>query len=149
MKLDTRGTSELPYDFDLLYDIKMMHQVEAIAKGEASHSDASPEDLVELFEELNMKLPECLHHIRDKHRQSKLESRIEVACNYASGFLLAYLIYSLVVFPNEWLKNQPFLLTSLFTSASIIRSYYWRRFFNAELHKWVHTAITQFFVKFK
>lgn len=46
--------------FDLLYDLKFMYEVETIANGEGSHSDASPEDLVDLFNELGVEVPECL-----------------------------------------------------------------------------------------
>lgn len=51
---------ELPYDFDLLYDIKTLYEVGMIAKGEPHCSNASPEDLVELFQKLEMPVPECL-----------------------------------------------------------------------------------------
>ena len=55
---------ELPYEFDLLYDIKMMHQVEAIAKGDPSCSDASPEELVELFIAHKLPIPDCLKEVK-------------------------------------------------------------------------------------
>ena len=42
----------LPYPFDLHYDIKHMWEIEAIAKGKPHSSDATPEELVELFIEL-------------------------------------------------------------------------------------------------
>lgn len=47
-----------------MHDIKFMYEVEAIAKGEASHSDASPEDLVDMFEELKETVPDCLSEFR-------------------------------------------------------------------------------------
>jgi len=55
---------ELPYTFDLHYDIKMMWEIETIAKGEPHCSDASPEDLVELFIEMDMEIPECLSGVK-------------------------------------------------------------------------------------
>jgi len=58
----TDDMTKLPYVFDLLYDIKYMYEVESIAKGFPSASDATPEDLVELFERQNMPIPECLEH---------------------------------------------------------------------------------------
>lgn len=58
--------ARLNFQFDLLYDLKMMSEVETIAKGEASHSDASPEDLVELFEQLEEEIPECLSEFKGK-----------------------------------------------------------------------------------
>jgi hypothetical protein len=51
---------ELPYVFDLLWDVKSYEQVERIAKYEGDCSDASPEDLVELFQQEGMDIPECL-----------------------------------------------------------------------------------------
>ncbi len=51
---------ELPYEFDLMYDIKMMYEVEAVAKGYATGSDATPEELVSLFEKHNIPIPACL-----------------------------------------------------------------------------------------
>lgn len=51
---------ELPYVFDLLWDVKTYEQVERIAKYEGDCSEATPEDLVELFQQENIPLPECL-----------------------------------------------------------------------------------------
>ena len=51
---------ELPYVFDLLWDVKTYEQVERIAKFEADCSGAEPEDLVELFQQENLEIPECL-----------------------------------------------------------------------------------------
>ena len=69
--------------------------------------------------------------------QSKIESGAEVFFNYLTGFLLAYTIYALLVMPTPWLKDSPFLVTAIFTVASVIRSYLWRRFFNAGFYKWL------------
>lgn len=77
--------------------------------------------------------------------QTKLESAIEVFFNYASGFFIAYLTYAFIVMPNPWLKNSPFLVTMLFTAVSVLRTFLWRRFFNAGLHKVVHKLITEIF----
>ena len=57
---ERRDMRQLPYEFDLLYDIKYMYEVEKIANDEPSHSDASASDLVELFIKLRMELPKCL-----------------------------------------------------------------------------------------
>lgn len=48
---------ELPYDFDLYYDIKTMEEVERVFNYEPSSSSASPYDLVRLFKDLGMPLP--------------------------------------------------------------------------------------------
>lgn len=60
---------ELPYEFDLLHDIKMMYEVEVIAKEEPSHSDATPEELVDLFREHMIPLPACLASFVPKIRK--------------------------------------------------------------------------------
>lgn len=57
---------ELPYDFDLLYDIKHMSEVESIANGGAHASDATPEDLVKLFVAHDLDVPECLKAVKQK-----------------------------------------------------------------------------------
>jgi len=51
---------ELPYIFDLLWDVKSYEQVERIAKYEGDCSDATPQDLVELFQKEGLEIPECL-----------------------------------------------------------------------------------------
>ena len=55
---------ELPYEFDLLYDIKMMYEIEAVAKGEPSQSDATPENLVDLFIAHKLPIPDCLKNVK-------------------------------------------------------------------------------------
>ncbi len=77
-------------------------------------------------------------------KQTKLESAIEIFFNYASGFFIAYLTYAFIVMPNPWLKDSPFWVTVLFTVISILRSFLWRRFFNAGLHKVTHKLITKY-----
>jgi len=64
---------ELPYEFDLLYDVKMMYEVESIANGEPSCSDASPEDLVELFIAHKLEMPECLKQFVGKKKTGMSE----------------------------------------------------------------------------
>lgn len=75
--------------------------------------------------------------------QTKLESLIEVFFNYLSGFLLAWAVYAWIIIPNDELKNSAFTATCIFTTVSILRTYFWRRFFNAGLHKLVHRVLTQ------
>lgn len=74
--------------------------------------------------------------------QTKLESLIEQIMNIGSGFFLAWATWEWVVLSFiawGWLTIQDtFLITCIFTVVSFIRSYYWRRFFNAELHKVAH-----------
>lgn len=76
-------------------------------------------------------------------KQSKLESSIEISANYISGFLIAWATWSWIAAPlydNYGISG--FTITVIFTIVSVIRSYFWRRFFNAELHKLVHKAVS-------
>jgi len=57
---------KLPYVFDLLYDIKHLEEVEIIARGEASHSDADPYELLNLFEKEGLEIPKCLLPFKSK-----------------------------------------------------------------------------------
>ena len=54
---------ELPYVFDLLFDVKTLEQVERIAKYEGDCSDATPEELRSLFISEGLDLPECLEGV--------------------------------------------------------------------------------------
>ena len=70
-----------------------------------------------------------------KHRgQSKTASLIEATLNVASGFLVSLAVWVLIVVP-VW--NLPvsmaenLQITLLFTVVSVLRSYIWRRIFNA------------------
>lgn len=71
--------------------------------------------------------------------QSKIESRIEVAANYLSGFLIAWLTWTLLIMgPFTWgwiVKENGFAITMIFTAVSVLRSYFWRRFFARGFHK--------------
>lgn len=57
-------SQKLHPDFDLLYDVKTMADVETIAKGEAHCSDADPEELATLFKDLKLPLPDCLSEFK-------------------------------------------------------------------------------------
>ncbi|GLS26145.1 hypothetical protein [Marinibactrum halimedae] len=71
-------------------------------------------------------------------KQTKWESILEISMNYLSGFLISYFVYRLIVMPNEWLNSSALLVTILFTIMSVFRSYIWRRFFNAGVHKLIY-----------
>jgi hypothetical protein len=71
-------------------------------------------------------------------RQSKLESFVEASLNTASGFIVSLFVWQFIAAPLfgyhvTWRDNV--LLTALFTVVSIIRSYVWRRFFNAGINR--------------
>jgi membrane protein implicated in regulation of membrane protease activity len=65
--------------------------------------------------------------------QSRIFSMIEVVCNVASGFVIAWLIWVFLMPPLFGIStnaSQGFWVTVLFTTVSIIRGYIWRRLFN-------------------
>lgn len=72
--------------------------------------------------------------------QTKLESLAEKLCSTASGFLMALAMWEYVVRPlvNSGVLSveNSLTITLIFTVVSIIRGYFWRRFFNRGLHKW-------------
>lgn len=73
--------------------------------------------------------------------QSRLESLIEASINIGSGFIASLLLWTFVIVPVWNLPvnmSQNLVITGLFTVLSIVRSYIWRRFFNAGLHKKIH-----------
>lgn len=78
-------------------------------------------------------------------KQSKLESHLESTFNIASGFIISYLVWRVGVHPaidRGYLSmDDAFLITCIFTISSYLRSYFWRRFFNAEIHKLVHRFV--------
>jgi len=67
-------------------------------------------------------------------KQTRWVSFIEVSMNIASGFLLAMMIWHYIVptfYPHltpTWSEN--FTMTAVFTVASMLRGYIWRRLFN-------------------
>ena len=78
-------------------------------------------------------------------KQSKLESSIESTMNIASGFIISYFVWMLVIVPltkSGYLQVGPagdaFIITCIFTVTSWLRSYFWRRYFNAGLHRLAH-----------
>lgn len=70
--------------------------------------------------------------------QSRIASAIEAVCNVASGFILAMILWRLVVAPYLGIPvslNQNIKVTGLFTVVSIVRGYLWRRIFNGQWRK--------------
>jgi len=52
--------NELPYIFDLYWDVKTYEQVDIIARGEPDCSEATPGDLKKLFIDEGMEVPKSL-----------------------------------------------------------------------------------------
>mgnify|MGYP003410987717 CR=1 FL=1 len=70
--------------------------------------------------------------------QSRLGSLIESILNTASGFVLSFAAWRLVVVPLLGLpvdNVQNLQITAFFTVLSVARSYLWRRYFNGRLGK--------------
>jgi membrane protein implicated in regulation of membrane protease activity len=70
--------------------------------------------------------------------QTRLESLVEAAVNTASGFLVSLVVQWAIIMPIwdlDWTFWDNLAVTTIFTIASVARSYLWRRFFNAQLHK--------------
>ena len=71
-------------------------------------------------------------------KQTKLESLVEASLNTASGFVVSLLVWQWLVaplfgLPIDWTMN--FGITIIFTIVSVLRSYIWRRFFNAGINR--------------
>lgn len=76
--------------------------------------------------------------------QSRLESLVETCINIASGFVVSLVFWTLVIVPVYHLPvsyAQNLEITLLFTVLSVARSYLWRRFFNAGMHRAVRTML--------
>lgn len=73
--------------------------------------------------------------------QSKLESFIETCINVATGFIISLFVWQWIAAP---LYNIPVTIqqnlgiTAIFTISAVIRGYFWRRFFAADIHKGIH-----------
>ena len=79
--------------------------------------------------------------------QTRLESFIEASANTATGFIVSYVFWLVVVVPAFHLDTTPgdnFIITSMFTVLSVVRSYLWRRFFNAGIHLIVRKMVRGF-----
>jgi hypothetical protein len=83
-------------------------------------------------------------------KQSKIESLIEQTCNMASGFILAALVWAWCVAPairRGWITiDDPIIITIIFTVVSFGRGLFWRRFFNAGLHRFVQNMVRKFYL---
>lgn len=75
-------------------------------------------------------------------RQSRLESGIEALCNIGSGFLVAMVVWQVIgpLYGYEITLADNIGLTTIFTIVSIVRSYIWRRFFEARIRRRIQHA---------
>lgn len=82
--------------------------------------------------------------------QSRLMSLLEQLSNFLSGFGISFILLNYVVNPFMQLHTTVYdnlLITAIFPIISVIRGYFWRRFFNARLHKKVNIFVTWLFKK--
>lgn len=87
-------------------------------------------------------------------KQSKLESSLEATVNIASGFVISLLVWQFFVAPlinagfiDVGHVSDSLLITSIFTVSSWLRSYIWRRFFNAGMHKFIHAKVGEWYAR--
>lgn len=76
--------------------------------------------------------------------QTKLESALEAASSTAFGFITSFVVWQAIAAPlfgYEVTLMDNFWLTTIFTVVSLARSYVFRRFFNAGLHKAIHKFV--------
>jgi hypothetical protein len=82
-------------------------------------------------------------------RQTRLESLLEQTCNIGSGFIIALLTWKYVCAPLIDIGildvHDAFEITCIFTVISFIRGYYWRRFFNAGVHRVIHEFVQKIY----
>ncbi len=62
--------------------------------------------------------------------QTKIESAIERVADIGSGFIIAWFVYEYFILANPALRDNGFLVTCIFTAISLVRGYFWRRYFN-------------------
>jgi len=83
--------------------------------------------------------------------QTKLESLLEQILNVGSGFIIAFAVWGYIVRPlihAGYLSiEHTLIITIIFTFISVVRGFIWRRFFNAGIHKWVHSMVKKTFNK--
>jgi hypothetical protein len=77
-------------------------------------------------------------------RQSRLESLIEASLNTATGFVVSLILWHWVC---KWYDipmpiSTNLEITGIFTVVSVARSYIWRRFFNAAIHRKIKTWLS-------
>ena len=82
--------------------------------------------------------------------QSKLESKIEATVNIGTGFIISWVVWIVLVGPlinagylTVGNAGDAFIITSIFTVSSWLRSYYWRRFFANNFHTIVHEWVVK------
>lgn len=79
-------------------------------------------------------------------KQHKLESLIEALINTLTGMVIAYCTFQFILAPLLGIPvgyGQNAIITLSLTVVSVLRSYFWRRFFSNGLHKRVHCYLSK------
>ena len=76
-------------------------------------------------------------------RQNRLESLLEKFVDTTTAFIISWCVYEYYIYPNMHSMSS-FFVVSIFTAISFLRGYFWRRFFNQQLHKTVHNLLRGF-----
>lgn len=82
----------------------------------------------------------------NKLGQTKLESFLEAAVSTSFGFITSFVIWQGIaqpLFHYHVTLAANFWLTTIFTLASLIRQYVFRRFFNAGIHRTIHKFVAK------
>jgi len=87
-------------------------------------------------------------------QQSKLESHLEAFVNQASGYIISLCLWHFIMAPllkkyhiDITTGGASVGITTVFFIVSYVRSFFWRRFFNAGLHKVIHRLVTRYMSK--
>lgn len=87
-------------------------------------------------------------------KQTKLESGFESFVNIGSGFFVSLMVWMFIVAPginagyfHPGPTQDSLIITGIFTVTSLIRSYLWRRFFNAGIHRFIHHKIGDLYAR--
>jgi len=81
-------------------------------------------------------------------QQSKLESLLEACASTAVGFVVSFGLWQVVgpMMGYAVTTGDNLIITSIFTVASIARSFVMRRFFNAGLHRVINSFVRRLYV---
>lgn len=82
-----------------------------------------------------------------REKQTRLVSSIEAAANVLSGFLISWAVWMFIAGPSfgydvAW--HSGLAITTIFTVSSLLRQFFWRRFFENDLHKWVVKIVRKY-----
>jgi hypothetical protein len=77
-------------------------------------------------------------------KQTRTISMIEQVLNVSTGYLLAFIVWSVIIIPLFKIEasiGESMLINLIFTVISVLRGYVWRRLFVNYLDKLIQNAI--------